>query len=126
MPKRFCGCQGCPACASPDRKPGSHGKLFDLSLTGTLKCPPCQGIATQKRNARAPRAQRGYDAAHDRERKRWEPVVAAGNGWCAQPTCLEPTRYIPPGTPWDLAHNEDRTGWRGPAHARCNRATNKG
>jgi hypothetical protein len=111
MPKRWCiGCRN----------------LFNLDSTGTLRCPACQKTATQKRNARAPRAGRGYDAAHDRERRRWEPVVAAGNGWCTQRECLEETRYIAPGAPWDLAHNEDRTGYKGPAHRRCNRATNKG
>lgn len=125
MPKRFCGCTGCPACASPDRKPGSHGKLFDLDSTGTLKCPGCQQHATAQRNARAPASARGYGPEHQAERARWEPVIAAGNGRCAETVCLEDTRYIAPGTPWDLAHNETRTGYKGPAHQRCNRATNR-
>ena len=123
MPKRFCQCHGCPAC---NTQAGSPGTLFDADATGTLKCPACQAVATQKRNARAPRAARGYDAAHDRERAKWAPVVAAGQAWCMETECLMEDRYITPGTPWDLAHNKNRDGWRGPAHRRCNRATNKG
>jgi hypothetical protein len=123
MPRRFCQCRGCTAC---NTQAGSHGTLFDADATRTLKCPPCQAVATRKRNARAPRAARGYGKRHDQVRKMYEPVIAAGNGWCAETSCLMPTRYISPGEPWDLAHNEDRTGYKGPAHRRCNRATNKG
>jgi len=56
MPKRFCQCHGCPSCNTTT---GSHGKLFDLDTTGTLKCPGCQAVATQKRNARPSSSQRG-------------------------------------------------------------------
>lgn len=120
MPKRFCGCLGCPACASPDRKPGSHGKLFDADLTGTLKCPPCQGNATQQRNARAPRASRGYNAAHDAKRAELLAAFRPGQpcALCGQPMASKANL--------DLAHNEDRTGWKGLSHRECNRATNKG
>lgn len=117
MPKRFCSCLGCPACASPDRKPGSHSLLFDADSTRTLKCPGCQGIATQKRQQRAPRAARGYDAAHDRERTARLAAFRPGDpcALCGQP--MNSNRNL------DLAHNETRTGWKGLAHARCNRNT---
>jgi hypothetical protein len=65
---------------------------------------------------------RGYGYAHRAARKHWAPIVAKGRGWCCEETCLYPTRWIPPGTPWDLAHHTDRSlGYRGPAHAKCNR-----
>lgn len=119
MPQRFCLCKGCPACASTDRKPGSHRILFDLDLTGTLKCPGCQAIATANRNARAPRAQRGYDAKHDRVRAQLLEQFRPGDP-CA--ICGKP---MVSAANLDLAHNETRTGWKGLAHARCNRATNR-
>jgi hypothetical protein len=62
---------------------------------------------------------RGYGTPHQRVRARWEPVVAAGRGWCAELICLMPTRWIRPGTPWHLAHAPDGS-YRGPAHQRCN------
>lgn len=60
---------------------------------------------------------RGYGTAHQAERKRWSPVVAAGQAWCAR--C---GRWIAPGQPWDLDHAADRTAYLGPSHRRCNRS----
>jgi 5-methylcytosine-specific restriction endonuclease McrA len=66
LPKRFCACPGCLACASPDRRPGNHNALFDLDTTRTLKCPPCQDQARIKKNTdpagRPSAAARGYGA----------------------------------------------------------------
>lgn len=61
-------------------------------------------------------AARGYGAGHQAERERWRPKVDAGITDCA--SCGQP---IEPGRPWDLGHNEDRTGWTGPEHTHCNR-----
>lgn len=61
-------------------------------------------------------AERGYDARHQREREWWRPKVEAG--LCDCPRCNE---WIRPGTPWDLGHTDDRTGWTGPEHMSCNR-----
>jgi hypothetical protein len=65
---------------------------------------------------------RGYGTKHQQLRKQWAKVIAAGQGYCHAITCTYPTRYIPPGAAWDLGHNQDRTRWTGPEHARCNRS----
>lgn len=129
MPKRFCQCRGCPACNTPGRKPGSHSTLFDADSTGTLKCPPCQGIATQQRNQRPSTAGRGYDGGHRRIREqllaRWQPGdPCALCGWpMTERWMIVNGKRV---SALDLAHNEDRSGWRGLSHRQCNRATNKG
>lgn len=65
--------------------------------------------------------ERGYGAAHQTERARWQPTIDAGNGWCSEPICLMPTRVIQPGQAWDLAHDRTTGEHRGPAHPKCNR-----
>lgn len=59
---------------------------------------------------------------HRAEKARLRPIVDAGHAYCAEPRCLEPTRWIRPGTAWDLAHNRTTGGYHGAAHARCNRS----
>jgi hypothetical protein len=61
-----------------------------------------------------------YGRTHQKTRAQWAPIVDAGQGWCAEPVCLHPSRWIPPGTPWHLAHRDGQDGYRGPAHRRCN------
>jgi hypothetical protein len=65
---------------------------------------------------------RGYGSSHQKERARWAPIVADGEAFCTEPVCLMPTRWIRPGTAWDLAHTPDRSAYRGPSHALCNRS----
>jgi hypothetical protein len=56
-------------------------------------------------------------------RAHYRRVVDRGDAWCAEPVCLNPYgRWIPPGTPWDLAHDPVDGSYLGPAHARCNRS----
>jgi hypothetical protein len=68
---------------------------------------PSQGTTTQ----------RGYGAAHEKQRRAWEPKVREGHVKCAR--CRQ---RIAPGTAWDLGHTDDRTAWTGPEHATCNRS----
>lgn len=53
-------------------------------------------------------------------RKHYQQDIDAGHGRCTEILCLYPTRHIPPGSTWHLAHTPDRTGYLGPAHPRCN------
>lgn len=65
---------------------------------------------------------RGYGAAHQAERRSWERELArVGVVECHARVCLMPDREIYDGDPWDLGHTEDRTGWTGPEHPKCNR-----
>lgn len=64
-----------------------------------------------------------YGGLHQAEKRKWIPVIQAGQGWCHAIRCLEPSRHIPPGTPlsmWHLGHTPDGTTWTGPEHRRCN------
>ena len=63
-----------------------------------------------------------HRGAHPKIRAKYKSAVDAGEAFCAEPICVLPHRWIEPGTPWDLAHDRDTGGYRGPAHARCNRA----
>jgi len=82
-------------------------------MSGTI-----QGVTRQQGTT----PQRGYGYAHQQERERWRPEVDAGRAICHAAICLMPARWIIPGTPWDLGHTPDRTGWTGPEHATCNRS----
>ncbi len=61
-----------------------------------------------------------YGNHHRKMRASWKPMVAAGGVRCAD--C---GLFIHPGEPWDLGHapGGGPTDYRGPEHARCNRAT---
>lgn len=63
MPQRFCQCSGCSACKVTS---GQHGALYDREAAPGYRCPPCQAIATKRRNTDPPgrpsAAQRGYGA----------------------------------------------------------------
>ena len=100
MPKRWC--KDCR-------------QLFDMDSTGTLRCPACQATATTARQQRPNTTRRGYGSAHQQAKLRylaaWQPGDACAH--CQQPMMSS--------AGLDLAHTEDRTGYRGLAHAECNR-----
>jgi hypothetical protein len=60
-------------------------------------------------------AARGYGAVHEAEWRRWKPLVEAGEAVCVRCGLL-----ILPGTAWHLDHTDDKLGFRGVSHARCN------
>lgn len=87
------------------------------TLADDTRCEPCRLTRQRTRDTHRPNStDRGYDAAHKRQRRRWAPKVEAGLVDCAR--CHLP---ILPGTPWDMGHDDDRTTWTGPEHAACNR-----
>ena len=71
-----------------------------------------------------------YDSsAHRAKVAQYRRLVDSGKGWCCEVICLVEqdggTRWIPPHSPMDAAHDRtDPHGRRylGPAHRRCNRA----
>jgi hypothetical protein len=67
--------------------------------------------------AKASTVARGYGQEHRRRREALRRLVEMGAAVCSR--C---GLGITPGTPWDLDHTPDRTGYLGPAHRRCNRA----
>jgi hypothetical protein len=75
----------------------------------------CPAHASERERARGTRQQRGYDAEHDRLRARWKPKVERCEVKCAR--CGQ---LILPGQTWHLDHTDDRVGYLGPSHERCN------
>jgi hypothetical protein len=92
------------------------GCLFETTRPTQRYCSP-----EHRRTAATSTTKRGYGIAHQRERRRWRPRVEAGEVECHAVVCFMPTRRIEPGTPWDLGHTIDRSGWTGPEHRYCNR-----
>jgi hypothetical protein len=80
------------------------------------RCRRCQALADAKRDAeRGTAAQRGYGKTHRQTRARllaaWKPGDPCAH--CGQ-AMLDKSRL-------DLAHTQDRSGYRGLAHDVCNR-----
>jgi hypothetical protein len=59
----------------------------------------------------------GYGGQHQRLRKQWALLVAAGGVRCWR--CGLP---ILPGMPWDLGHAASKAVYAGPEHQHCNRS----
>lgn len=98
MAMRVCSQPGCP------------------TLTRSGKCDRHRREADK---ARGTRQERGYTAAHQRERAQWKRILDRRPWPCAR--CGE---WIQIGDAWDLGHDDhDRSKWVGPEHPACNRAT---
>lgn len=121
-------CRGYGANVSGPRKPKFKpelrgcqrcGSAFEATRNNQKYCPSCRDKRPGFGRSKAPRlssTQRGYGMAHIRERAKWKPIVEAGGATCS--LCGDP---IEPGSSWHLDHTPDRTAYRGPAHASCNR-----
>ena len=106
--------------------PGSMIELAPVRSPPRIELAPPGALAVGSFAGR-PNAQPASGATvteHFRRRREWDAKVQRGECYCAAPVCHNPGgRWIAPGTPWDLDHTADRTGYRGPSHARCNRST---
>lgn len=91
-------------------KPCIHPGCAHVVRTGS-RCPRHEHNTTQA----------GYGASHQRLRKAWADRVAGGRVHCAR--CGQ---LIRGGQPWDLDHRDDRSGYLGPSHRKCNRANHFG
>jgi hypothetical protein len=69
-------------------------------------------------SAKAKTKERGYGKPHQRLRALVARQVAAGVAYCSR--C---GGWIPPGTPFDLDHSDDRNGYLGASHRYCNRSS---
>jgi hypothetical protein len=79
--------------------------------------PPPPLRRRSHRNRGLTSEQRGYDAKFRAARRKIAPTVEAG-----RVACWRCGRIIPPGSLWDLGHNDvDRSKLMGPEHRRCNR-----
>jgi hypothetical protein len=63
----------------------------------------------------ARRDSRRYGVVHRKNRQRWARLVDAGSV-----SCVRCGNAISPGSEWHLDHDDEGTGYLGPAHARCN------
>ena len=76
----------------------------------------CPEHSRAKDAARGTRAQRGYDAVHDRLRAHWQRRIDNGERvTCWRPDCTN----VLTGRDWHLGHHDDRTH-AGPECTRCN------
>ena len=92
------------------------GKPYDRDKVPGSRCITCQRKQYRQRDQQRGNAtQRGYDSQHRKIRQQllasFEPGQPCAH--CGKP--LWSKRNL------DLAHTADRTGWRGLAHAECNR-----
>lgn len=76
------------------------------------------------RHRRGTTTERGYDAAHQRERADWEPIVAEGGVECRRAPyglCVAPSPLIDADEPWHLGHPDQACpAPKAPEHVVCN------
>jgi hypothetical protein len=102
-----------------DGVPDFPGWPTVLATPGSI--PPAPPDRTRQALTKRAIERRDYGSRHRQLRARWAPLVDAGLVNCAR--C---SQLIAPGTDWHLDHCDDRRGYLGPSHKRCNiEASNK-
>lgn len=84
-------------------------------VCGQPGCPTISDGPRCTEHARPNANARGYDAAHRQERAKWQLIISK-TGW----PCSRCEGRIQPNDDWHLDHTDDRDGYLGPSHARCN------
>lgn len=90
---RVCTQHGCPVLSTEKRCP-EHSRAYEKKRGSSY--------------------QRGYDAAHQKERQR---IIKAGIQNFA---CAKCRVQFDNDEPFQLGHTDDRKAWTGPEHIRCN------
>lgn len=83
-----------------------------------VTCLPCLREEQKTHRVKHPPKssyERGYNRRHKRLRQAWQVIIEISGVNCVR--CGEP---ISPDQSWHLDHTEDRTGYLGPSHSRCN------
>lgn len=91
-------------------------RCLDCFRWATPGKPRCPTHTRARDRARGTREQRGYGYQH-RQAKAADEAATTPENTC--PKCGLPLGL----PPWDQGHTDDRQGWQGPTHIRCNRAT---
>jgi hypothetical protein len=90
-------------------------------LTSRSRCPEHERARSR---ARGTTTQRGYDANHQRLRRKWQRLLnnawGLGQAGLACWRCKQPILWD---QPWDLGHYDNSRITAGPEHRTCNRAT---
>jgi hypothetical protein len=93
------------------------GEAYEQRRPKQTYCrPECRPHRFRNMDRKDSAAARGYGSEHRKLRAQWKPRVDAGQVACALCGYL-----IASGEAWHLDHTPDRTAYRGPAHAECNR-----
>lgn len=111
-------------CRTPHHSSGQEDHM-SLRRCAWHNCPQlvrqgtrfCKLHSNAYERQRGSAAARGYNAAHRRERRRWEQAMATG----ITPICAKCNQPVLPSQAWDLGHTDDRKAWTGPEHRSCNR-----
>lgn len=128
LPKGQARCLACrrasPKKAQPTRLPGTEGccgrcsKPFIRQVSNQQLCwDPCRRRGYGANPDRPPAEERGYGADHRAARQ------AALQAWQDGDPCARCGGPMWHGTPVDLDHTDDRSGYLGLSHSSCNRST---